>query len=137
MLCVVKDNADPVMDEMLAQFVVSSHLRNHPKFDEQYDEVRVATSVDADVRRLARLYSLTFLRGDAQIIEDSLLKKYIQYAKSRVKPKLAQLDQDKLARLYSDLRRESLSTGALPVSVRHLEAMIRMSEASAKMHLRE
>lgn len=73
----------------------------------------------------------------AQIIEDSLLKKYIQYAKSRVKPKLAQLDQDKLARLYSDLRRESLSTGALPVSVRHLEAMIRMSEASAKMHLRE
>jgi DNA replication licensing factor MCM2 len=65
------------------------------------------------------------------------LKKYIMYSKEHIKPKLHQLDQDKLARLYADLRRESLATGSFPITVRHLESMIRMSEASAKMHLRE
>ena len=29
-LCVVKDKVDPVADEMLANFVVGSHMRSHP-----------------------------------------------------------------------------------------------------------
>jgi DNA replication licensing factor MCM2 len=59
------------------------------------------------------------------------------YAKEKFQPKLQQLDQEKLARLYADLRRESLATGSFPITVRHLESMIRMAEASAKMNLRE
>jgi len=39
--------------------------------------------------------------------------------------------------LYTHLRKESLATGSLPITVRHLESTIRMAEASAKMHLRE
>lgn len=66
-----------------------------------------------------------------------MLRKYIQYARDRVRPQLAAMDQDKISRLYADLRRESLSTGSFPITVRHLESIIRMSEASAKMHLRE
>ena len=48
-LCVVKDNVDPVMDELLARFVVGSHLRSHPKFDKETEEIEVGTSLDADV----------------------------------------------------------------------------------------
>jgi len=118
-LCVVKDAADPVIDEMLAKFVVGSHLRNHPDFDEAVDEVNVATAIDQD------------------IIPQDLLKKYIQYAKDHKQPQLRDMDQDKISKLYADLRRESLSTGSYPITVRHLESMIRMSEASAKMHLRD
>lgn len=59
------------------------------------------------------------------------------YARDRVHPKIHQMDQDKIARLYADLRRESLAGGSIPITVRHLESMIRMSEANAKMHLRE
>lgn len=54
-----------------------------------------------------------------------------------MRPKLYELDQEKLSRLFADLRRESLATGSVPITVRHLESMIRMAEASAKMHLRE
>lgn len=118
-LCVVKDAVDPVKDEHLAQFVVGSHLRSHPDFDQDKDEVAVNTTQDAD------------------IIPQEDLRKYIMYAKDHIQPKLYQLDQDKLARLYADLRRESLATGSFPITVRHLESMIRMAEASAKMHLRE
>ena len=59
------------------------------------------------------------------------------YAREKVRPKLFDLDQEKLARLFADLRRESLATGSFPITVRHLESMIRMAEASAKMALRE
>ena len=59
------------------------------------------------------------------------------YAREKVRPKLYDLDQEKLSRLFADLRRESLATGSFPITVRHLESMIRMAEASAKMHLRE
>lgn len=34
-LCVVKDVVDPVEDEMLAKFVVGSHIRSHPKYGER------------------------------------------------------------------------------------------------------
>merc|ERR1712083_957292 len=46
-------------------------------------------------------------------------------------------DQDKVAKVYSELRRKSMSTGSVPITVRHIESMIRMAEANAKMHLRE
>lgn len=46
----VKDAADPIIDEMLAKFVVGSHLRSHPNFDPHVDEVTIATSLDLDVR---------------------------------------------------------------------------------------
>ena len=48
-LCVVKDAVDPVQDELLARFVVGSHLRSHPKFDAARDEMDVGTTLDAEV----------------------------------------------------------------------------------------
>ncbi|KAF7984233.1 hypothetical protein HWV62_16046 [Athelia sp. TMB] len=118
-LCVVKDTVDPVQDELLARFVVGSHLRSHPSFEADKEEMDVGTSLDAD------------------IIPQDILRKYIMYARDKIRPKLFDLDQDKLARLFADLRRESMATGSFPITVRHLESMIRMAEASAKMSLRE
>jgi MCM AAA-lid domain len=59
------------------------------------------------------------------------------YAREKVRPKLYDLDSEKLSRLFADLRRESAATGSFPITVRHLESMIRMAEASARMSLRE
>jgi DNA replication licensing factor MCM2 len=39
--------------------------------------------------------------------------------------------------VYAELRREAGMTHAMPVAVRHLESMVRMSEAHARMHLRD
>jgi len=51
-LCVVKDTVDPVQDELLARFVVGSHLRSHPKFDAERDEMDVGTTLDAEVMKI-------------------------------------------------------------------------------------
>ncbi|KAG5353782.1 hypothetical protein C0989_002565 [Termitomyces sp. Mn162] len=137
-LCVVKDTVDPVMDELLARFVVGSHLRSHPKFDKEADEMDVATSVDKDVTREPfQLLDSCLLSFLSQIIPQDVLRKYIMYAREKIRPKLYDLDQEKLSKLFADLRRESMATGSYPITVRHLESMIRMAEASAKMALRE
>jgi len=50
---------------------------------------------------------------------------------------LNHMDQDKVSRIYTDLRKESSNTGSIPITVRHIESIIRISEAHARMHLRE
>ena len=50
-------------------------------------------------------------------IPQELLRKYILYARDRCSPKLYHMDEDKVARLFADMRRESLATGAYPITV--------------------
>ncbi|XP_048210755.1 DNA replication licensing factor MCM2 [Perognathus longimembris pacificus] len=124
-LCVVRDTVDPLQDEMLARFVVSSHVRHHP-----------SNKKDGDVDSGASEPAMPNTYG-VEPLPQEVLKKYIIYAKERVHPKLHQMDQDKVARMYSDLRKESMATGSIPITVRHIESMIRMAEAHARMHLRD
>ncbi|TMS19425.1 DNA replication licensing factor mcm2 [Larimichthys crocea] len=121
-LCVVRDTVDPVQDEMLARFVVGSHIKHHP------------SNKEGGVALEEMILPNT---SDVPPIPQDILRKYIIYAKERVHPKLNQMDQDKVARIYSDLRKESMATGSIPITVRHIESMIRMAEAHAKMHLRD
>ena len=51
--------------------------------------------------------------------------------------KLNYFDKDRVSKLYSELRRESLVTGSVPITVRHIESIIRCAEANARMHLRD
>ncbi|KAI6077204.1 DNA replication licensing factor MCM2 isoform X1 [Aix galericulata] len=122
-LCVVRDTVDPVQDEMLARFVVGSHIKHHPGSKE-------AVNGDSSEVILPNTYGV-------EPIPQEILRKYIVYAKEKVHPKLNQMDQDKVARMYSDLRKESMATGSIPITVRHIESMIRMAEAHARMHLRD
>jgi DNA replication licensing factor MCM2 len=50
---------------------------------------------------------------------------------------MTSVDQEKIAQLYAKLRRESLVTGSVPVTVRQIESMVRIAEAHARMHLRD
>ncbi|KAL4142954.1 hypothetical protein QTP88_005342 [Uroleucon formosanum] len=119
-LCVVRDEVDQVKDNRLATFVVQSHMRNHPLSKDKECELRNP-----------------FSTTDMEPIPQDLLKKYIVYSKQNIHPKLHRMDQDKVAKMYSQLRQESMMTGSLPITVRHIESMIRMAEANAKMHLRD
>ncbi|KAI3648935.1 hypothetical protein MP228_006789 [Amoeboaphelidium protococcarum] len=116
-LCVVKDVVDVELDQRLADFVVHSHMRSHPDAEPQQKD-------DAD-------------DVDTDLIDQNLLRKYLMYSRENVHPRLTDLDQDKMAKVYSALRRESIACGSIPMTVRHVESMIRMAEAHAKMHLRD
>ncbi|XP_026385731.1 DNA replication licensing factor MCM2-like [Papaver somniferum] len=127
-LCVVKDVVDPVLDEMLAEFVVESHSKSRAK-GANLDDMPVSNS-QADPDASAEPV-------DPEILSQDMLKKYITYAKLNVFPRLHDADLNKVTEVYAELRRESSHGQGVPIAVRHIESMIRMSEAHARMHLRQ
>lgn len=54
-----------------------------------------------------------------------------------VHPKLNDIDKEKVTNFYAEIRRESNVVGGIPIAVRHIESILRMSEAYAKIHLRD
>ncbi|MFX1466113.1 MAG: Minichromosome maintenance protein MCM, partial [Promethearchaeota archaeon] len=67
-----------------------------------------------------------------------LLRKYIAYAKNRVFPKLTPEAGEKLQEFYLRMRKAGEETNSpVPITARQLEALVRISEARAKMALRD
>ncbi|KAK9277392.1 hypothetical protein L1049_006935 [Liquidambar formosana] len=126
-LCVVKDVVDPITDEMLAKFVVDSHFKSQPK----------GANLDKSLSDSQEDSQPSARPVDPEILPQDLLKKYITYAKMNVFPRLHDADLNKLTHVYAELRRESSHGQGVPIAVRHIESMIRMSEAHARMHLRQ
>jgi len=117
-ICVVKDEVDPIADEALAEFVVGSHQRLHPNEEETADDSAGPNT------------------APGKVIDQALLRKYIMYARLHTKPVLHDVDVEKIKQVYAELRQASQS-GGVSIAVRHIESIIRMSEASARLHLRD
>jgi len=102
---VLKDNPDRARDEAIATHVLLEHQR---------PEIKAP-------------------------IERDLFRKYIAYAKQKIIPNLTDEVVQEIKKFYVDLRNTPQSieqpTRPLPISARQLEALIRLSEASAKLRL--
>lgn len=73
-----------------------------------------------------------------EILSIPFIKKYIQYAKSRIKPVLTKGAADHIVETYSALRNDELSGNqrrTSPITARTLETLIRLSTAHAKARL--
>ena len=86
-LCVLQDTVDPVADERLASFVTGSHMGAVPTRDVASGEAELPTST---------------LQNRPGIIDQELLRKYIQYARTNVRPNLRgnAFDQEKNATFF-------------------------------------
>ena len=72
-------------------------------------------------------------------IEPKLFRKYIAYAKQKIKPKLTNEAVQEIKEFYIKLRNQSVRTESdikpIPITARQLEGIIRLSEAHAKLRL--
>ncbi|KRT79636.1 hypothetical protein AMK59_8528 [Oryctes borbonicus] len=114
MIFIVKDEHDQTRDMTLARHIMNvhmnaSHLTQEPK------------------------------EGELSL---ELIKKYINYCRTRCGPRLNAEAGDKLKRRYVMMRsgahrheREADRRNSIPITVRQLEAVIRISESLAKMQL--
>ncbi|XP_054655185.1 DNA helicase MCM8 isoform X1 [Dunckerocampus dactyliophorus] len=66
-----------------------------------------------------------------------LLRKYISYARHYVHPVLSPEAAQTLQDFYLSLRSQSLSADCTPITTRQLESLIRLTEARARLDLRE
>jgi len=75
-------------------------------------------------------------------VDRDLFRKYVAYAKQKVKPMLTDEAVKEIRDFYVKMRNtpsagDTLGTKSIPISARQLEALVRLSEAHAKMHLRK
>lgn len=73
------------------------------------------------------------------IIEPNLLRKYISYAKQKIKPKLSIPAVNEIREFYVRMRNQSTNVDSpvkpISITARQLEGIIRLSEACAKVRL--
>ena len=105
----IKDVLDEERDKKLVQHILSSHrdaaLKRKPEEDE-YD-----------------------------VVPSEFLRKYIAYARKNIRPILTTEAGEKIKEYYLDLRKQSQSQKSVSITPRQIEALIRLSEASAKARL--
>ncbi|VDO97923.1 unnamed protein product [Heligmosomoides polygyrus] len=121
-LCVIRDVVDPVEDERLAKFVVGNHMKLHPNNKRTEEEASEEGGFDT--------------RTGVALVPQDLLRKYILFARENCHPVLHERHTERLASVFAQMRKQSMATGSVAITVRHIESMIRLSEAHAKLHLR-
>jgi len=96
---------------------------------------------EKDTRIATHVLSEHMLEGNEMFIERDLFRKYVAYAKQRVKPKLSEEAAEEVKNFYVNLRNKPVASESamrpIPISARQLQALVRMAEASAKMRLSE
>ena len=77
--------------------------------------------------------------GEDMKIPRELFRKYVAYAKQKIKPELTDEAIAEIKNFYIELRNKPVAVESglrpIPISARQLQALIRMSEASAKLRL--
>jgi replicative DNA helicase Mcm len=78
-------------------------------------------------------------KGAQMVIDRELFRKYVAYSKQRVHPTLNEEAVKEIKKFYIELRNKPVTSESalrpIPISARQLQALIRMSEASAKIRL--
>lgn len=84
------------------------------------------------------MLSRSVLNDKLEIISQDWLKKYITYANVHVFPRLNEKDNAMLKSVYNVLRKETCCGDAAATRLgRHIRSIVRISEARARMHLRQ
>ncbi|KAL8448429.1 hypothetical protein Emed_003763 [Eimeria media] len=129
LICVLRDVPDADEDFSVADYVLGNHQLHHPNILSLHAEPQ---------KRIAELESRLHATEAHEPINQQLLQKYILYARSHchpiLDPSLPSLSA-KLSSFYAKLRKRAAASGGLPLTLRHVESLLRISEANAKMRL--
>ncbi|MCC7552521.1 minichromosome maintenance protein MCM [Candidatus Micrarchaeota archaeon] len=73
--------------------------------------------------------------ADESLVQREFLKKYIAYSRQHIRPILTEEASNKIKDYYSKMRKMGKKTGAIPITPRQIEGLVRMAEAGAKLRL--
>lgn len=145
LLFVVTDDVNQTKDRTVLEHVLRMHRFIAPGMAEgevvrERGAVRLAAGFEEHSTPNVHEKFNVLLHGDSdtQLVLIGFLKKYVQYAKQRVKPTLLGKASDYIVRTYAALRNsDPLATHkrTAPVTARTLETLIRLATAHAKVRL--
>lgn len=159
LLFVVTDDIEDTRDRHVSEHVLRMHRYRQPGTEEGApvreqggQSLGVSASNQTDNQGPTEVYqkydamlhsgvTITSGRGSnkkPEILSIPFMKKYIQYAKTRIKPVLTQEASDRITDIYVGLRNDEMEGNqrrTSPLTVRTLETIIRLATAHAKSRL--
>ncbi|KAF8930537.1 MCM2/3/5 family-domain-containing protein [Dissophora ornata] len=151
LLFVVTDKPNDIRDRQISEHILRMHRYVPAGVEEGAPIPEIATQnldvgADEEVVKDTPVFEKynELIHGGIQskssqknILSMAFLKKYIHYAKSRIKPVLTQGAADKIANAYTDIRNKAVedSQKVAPATARTLETLIRIATAHAKARL--
>ncbi|XP_015587968.1 DNA helicase MCM8 isoform X2 [Cephus cinctus] len=125
-----------VLDKFLCEHVMSLHAGLRANRN-QNNSFRNSNSQPSTSQHFTLREKLSVSNGETiDNIPQSILRKYISYARQYVRPKLSSAAAEVIKTFYFELRKKSQVLGSIQVFHRQLEALIRLTEARAKLELR-
>lgn len=158
LLFVVTDEIEDTRDRQVSEHVLRMHRYRQPGTEEGApvrentgQALNVALTSQAESQKPTEVYEKydamlhAGVRGTGrgankkpEVLSIPFMKKYIQYAKTRIKPVLTQEAADRIADIYVGLRNDDMESNqrkTSPMTVRTLETLIRLATAHAKSRL--
>ena len=135
--------ANPKLGRFNPFDVISSQIELPPTLINRFDLIFILK--DRPDKETDTLIAQRILEANRDInknkpeIPPNIMKKYIAYAKQNIKPKMSvdamKVIQDFYLKLRSQYSTEGEEVKPIPISARQLEAVVRLTEASAKVRL--
>jgi DNA replication licensing factor MCM3 len=158
LLFVVTDDIEDTRDRQVSEHVLRMHRYRQPGTEEgapvrenAQQSLNVALNQLADSTGPTEVYEKfdamlhAGVKGTGrgankkpEVLSIPFMKKFIQYAKTRIKPVLTQEASDRIADIYVGLRNDDMESNqrkTSPMTVRTLETLIRLATAHAKARL--
>ncbi len=158
LLFVVTDDIEDTRDRQVSEHVLRMHRYRQagteegaPVRENAGQALNVALNNQAESQRPTEVYEKfdamlhAGVKGTGrgankkpEVLSIPFMKKYIQYAKTRIKPVLTQEAADRIADIYVGLRNDDMESNqrkTSPMTVRTLETLIRLATAHAKSRL--
>lgn len=122
--------------------IIADQIDLPPTLINRFDLIFPIKDLPEDIRdeRMARHILTLHQRPDVNEpeIRTELLRKFVAYARQRIVPKLTDGALEEIKEFYLRMRKSGGGEGGIktiPISARQLEALVRLSEASAKSRL--
>ena len=77
-------------------------------------------------------FSEAYLKWQGDVLQHEFLRKYLHYAKTRIRPTLTEEAREAIAGRYAEMRGRQ-DDRTLPITARSLETIIRLASAHAKV----
>ncbi|RDW92050.1 putative DNA replication licensing factor MCM3 [Coleophoma crateriformis] len=159
LLFIVTDDIEDTRDRQVSEHVLRMHRyrdqnseEGAPVREQSQQTLGVGVEQEVDANRPTEVYEkynqmlhagVTFTSGrgsnkKVEVLSIPFMKKYIQYAKNRIKPVLTQEASDVISEVYVGLRNDDMQGNqrkTSPMTVRTLETIIRLATAHAKARL--
>jgi len=88
-------------------------------------------------KHMVSLHSGEIVEAREGPMNTAQLRKYLSYCRARSDPRISAESAEVLKNKYVSIRQEMKAEKSVPITVRQLEAIIRISESLAKMELRD